>query len=128
MSQYGDYLGYAVVSGNPGLLKQAEPQLALAERNYYSLVGMSKVLMQYGTHQAHWTQLKGWLEKAGRLQDDALPKNLLSFFLYLKGFLYAKLEQRDAAIALFRESYAVYPYPDNGSVDVLRQLGVSLTP
>jgi len=123
LSQYGDYLGYALVSGNAGLLKQAAPQFALAESNYHSLMSMAKVLTQYGTQPAHWKRLAGWLKKAERLQDASLPRNLRSFFLYMKGFLYAKLEQRDAAIALFRQSYATYPYPSNGSLDALRQLG-----
>ncbi len=127
LAQYGEYLGYVVISGNPDLLRQTASQFALAESNFYSLVGLSDVLMQYG-QPAHWTQLKGWLEMAGRLQDEALTKNLLSRFYYLRGYLSAQQGQQRAAISLFRESYAAYPHPDNGSVAALRQLGHSPLP
>ena len=128
LAHYGDYLGYALSSNDPDLAAQVEPMVALAETSFYSIVGMSEVLMQYGKTPAHQERLTGYLEKAENMRDQALTKNLRSRLLYLKGFLYAGQERREEAIALFRQSYRAYPHPENGSLDALKQWGVPVEP
>ncbi|MDD9859307.1 MAG: DUF2723 domain-containing protein [Nitrospira sp.] len=127
LAQYGGYLGWVVLSGNPGLLQHAESQFVLAERSFYSLMGLADVVMQYG-HAAHWTQLAGWLDTAGHLVDEALTKKLRGRFYYMRGYLSAKQGQPEAAVMLFREAYAEYPHPESGAVTALGQLGQSPLP
>ena len=125
IAQYGDFLGYALVSGDPELLGKIEPMVAVAQGSFYSLMGMSEVLMQYG-NKVHWERLQGWLEQAGEMHDEALTKNLRSRLYYLQGYLYAKLERREEAITQFQKAYTAYPHPENGAINALQQLGVPL--
>ena len=82
--QYGDFLGYALLSGDPELQKKIRPLLLLAESNFFRLTGMIEVLM---THQAQPSlpQIESWLKIAKLLQDETLDKERQARFTYLQG-------------------------------------------
>ena len=73
LHQYGDFLGYALLGGDPDLQKEVQPLLPLAESNFFSLNGMIEVLM---THRAQPSllQIENWLKLAESLQDETLDK------------------------------------------------------
>ena len=119
---YGSYLAYAVLSGDPGLLQRQRRALALAQRDFFSLTGMAEILLEHG-QPAHLARVGEWLERAERLQDETLSKERQARFLYLKGYLRHRLGQAEAAVALFRESRALYPHPENAAIAALEQLG-----
>ena len=121
---FGKYLGLAVLSGHPALLKPLQQPLALAEQNFYSLMSMAEVLLEHGD-SSHYAQIEEWLEKAKPLQDETLGKERLARFLYLQGFLRHRRGETQAAGILFRKSRAVYPHPKNASIKALKQLAVA---
>ena len=121
--QYGQYLGYAVLSGEPNLLAQMQNLLTLAERDFFSLTAMAEILLEHGDSN-HWQQIEQWLEMAEHMQNETvLSKERLAWFLYLQGFHLHRLGQLEAGITLFEESHAIYPHPENPSVNALKQLG-----
>ena len=73
LHQYGDFLGYALLSGDPELQKKVRPLLPLAESNFFSLTGMIEVLI---THRAQPSllQIENWLKLAESLEDETLDK------------------------------------------------------
>ena len=118
---FGKYLGLAVLSGDSALLKRLQRSLALAEQNFYSIVSMAEVLLEHGG-SSHYAQIEDWLEKAKPLQDETLGKKQIGRFLYLQGFVRHHRGETEAARILFKESRAVYPHPENASIDALKQL------
>ncbi len=117
----GKYLGLAVLSGDATFLKRLQHALALAEQNFYSLMSMAETLLEHG-EASHYAQIEAWLEQAKPLQDETLGKERLARFLYLQGFLRHRRGETEEARALFKESRAIYPHPENASINALRQL------
>ncbi len=120
----GKYLGLAVLSGDARFLQGIQDSLALAEQNFYSLMSMAEILLEHGG-PSHYAQVETWLEKAKPLQDENMGKERLARFLYLQGFLQHCRGEVEAARILFNESRAIYPHPENASIDALRQLAVA---
>ena len=118
---YGEHLGYAVLSGNAELLERTRHTLALASRSFFSLIGMIEVLLDHG-NRSHVAQINEWVRKAEHMQDEIMSKERRARFLYVKGFLRYHQGRTAEAVALFRQSLAVYPHPDNAAAAALRQL------
>ena len=124
LHKYGQLLGYVVFSGDPAMLEQTRRLRALAARDFSGLMGMAEVLLKYGG-RTHWTQIGEWLEKAGTLGSESLEKWRRARLLYLKGVLLGRQGRTDHAIALFRQSYDVYPHPDNLAIEALTHHGIT---
>ena len=120
--QYGDFLGYALLSGDPELQKKIQPLLLLAESNFFSLTGMIEVLM---THRAQPSlpQIESWLKIAELLQDETLDKERQARFTYLQGFAAFLGGHQQEAIEAFYKSARTYPHPENASLSALQKLG-----
>ena len=124
LHKYGQLLGYVVFSGDAALLEQTRRLRALAARDFSGLMGMAEVLLKYGG-RTHWKQIGEWLEKAGTLGSESLEKWRRARLLYLKGVLLGRQGRTDHAIALFKQSYDVYPHPDNLATKALRHHGMT---
>ena len=110
--------------GLPGVLARMHPSLALAERDFFSLLGMAEMLLEY-RGSSHYAQMEEWLEKAKPLQNKTVRKKRLARFLYVRGFLHLFRGEPEAAKILFKESGAIYPHPKNASIDALKRLAVA---
>ena len=119
---FGQYLGFVILSGHPDLLERMQRSLALAERDFFSLMGMAELLLKHGD-ASHFQQAEEWLQKADPLRNETLDKERLARFLYLKGFLRYRLGDPKAARSLFEESLAIYPHPENASIEALKAVG-----
>ena len=119
---YGEYLGYVVLAANAELLTQTRAAREVAEQSFFSLTGMAEVLLEHGD-DTHFAQLRQWLAKAERLQDETRTKERRARLLYMQGFLSARLGHMDQAVASFKASQREYPHPENAAVGALRQLG-----
>ena len=120
--QYGDFLRYALLSGDPELQKKIQPLLLLAESNFFSLTGMIEVLM---THRAQPSlpQIESWLKISELLQDETLDKERQARFTYLQGFAAFLGGHQQEAIEAFYKSARTYPHPENASLSALQKLG-----
>jgi hypothetical protein len=122
LHQYGDFLGYALLGGEPELQGKIQSLLPLAESNFFSLTGMIEVLM---THRAQPSlpQIESWLELAESLQDETLDKERQARFAYLQGFAAFLGGHQQEAIEAFFKSARIYPHPENASLSALQKLG-----
>lgn len=120
--KYGEHLGYAFLAADPGLLAQTRAAREIAERNFFSLMGMTEIALENGD-KSHLPQIERWLDKAKTLQGQIQTKERKARFLYLQGFFNAHRGRMEQAIALFKESQSVYPHPKNAAVGALSQLG-----
>ena len=122
LHQYGDFLGYALLGGDPELQKKVRPLLPLAESNFFSLTGMIEVLM---THRAQpfLLQIESWLKLAESLQDETLDKERQARFAYLQGFAAFLGGHQQEALEAFYKSARIYPHPENASLSALQKLG-----
>ena len=61
VNDYGQYLGYVILSGDPELLERAAPLRLLAEQDYQGLIGMASVLARFGDdEQLEQAMMCGW--------------------------------------------------------------------
>ena len=119
---YGQYLGYALLSGAPELIERTAPLRELAEQDYYGLNGMASVLARFGD-AAQLEQAMAWLETAETMPDAALTKQAETELYNNMGTVRWRQGQTDAAIALFEKSQETMPHPDNPGTKYLEQLG-----
>ena len=124
MHQFGDFLGYTVLSGDPELNRKASALVDAMGNQYYGLTGMAEILIQHG-NSSHLQQVQQWLENADLLMDETLSKERKGRHNYLRGFLAYRLGQQEKAISFFRKSLKAYMHPENPSRNALKQLGVS---
>ena len=122
---YGFYLGYVVLSDDPDLLKRMQAALELANREVYSLTGMTEVLLKHGS-DSHLAQVEARLGEAQRWQGRFISREQRARFLHLQGTLRLRLGDKGTARALFKKSRTVYPHPDNASIKALVQLDEQL--
>ena len=119
---YAQYLGYAVLGGDPDLLDRTAPLRRLAETDYYGLNGMASVLARLGDAE-QLEQAMAWLQTAESMSDAALTKQAETELYNNMGTVLWRQDQADAAIAQFEKSRDVWPHPDNLGVQYLQQLG-----
>ena len=120
---YGGYLGKSIISNNPKWQGRVEHLIRLAEQDFYSLTSMMETVFRRWDAR-HLDLAKGWAEQAEYLRSRALllKRGDEAKFLYLKGFVLLESGDKDAAISLFRESVAIYDYPENMSKRMLKKL------
>ena len=122
LNDFGQYLGYAVLSGVPDLVERTAPLRAIAEQDYYALNCMASVLARFGNAE-QLKQAMAWLEMAESLLDAALTKQAQAGLYNNMGTVRWRQGQGDAAIALYQKSREIMPHPDNPAVQHLEQLG-----
>ena len=123
VNDFGQYLGYVVLSGIPDLVERTAPLRELAEGDYYALNGMASVLARFGNAE-QLEQAMRWLEMAERLRDDAaLTKQAQAGLYNNMGTVRWRQGDGDAAIAFYRKSREIMPHPDNPAVQHLEQIG-----
>ena len=120
---YANYLGYAVLSGEPELLERIAPLQRLAEQDYYGLNGMASVLARFGD-AGQLEQAMTWLERAEPMRGAALNKQAKTELYNNMGTVRWRQGQTDAAISLFEKSRNTMPHPGNPAVQYLEQLGL----
>ena len=118
---YGQYLGFAVLSGNPELVERTAPLRQLAEQDYYGLNGMASVLAKFGNAE-QLEQAMALLEMAEPLHAAALTKEAESALFNNMGTVRWRQGRADAAIAFFEKSRDIKPHPDNPGVKYLEQI------
>ena len=118
---YGQYLGFAVLSGNPELIERTAPLRELAEQDYYGLNGMASTLAKFGNAE-YLEQAITWLEMAENLHDAALTKQAEIAIYNNMGTVRWRQGRTDAAISFFEVSRDIMPHPDNPGVQYLQQL------
>ena len=124
LHNYGQFLGYVVLSRDPATMERTKPLRALAERDFSGLIGMAEVLLKYGG-RAYWPQIGTWLGKAEPLLDASFERWRRARFYHLKGVLLGRQGRTDPALRAFRRSYAIHPHADNPSIPALEHHGIT---
>ena len=109
---YGQFLGYVMILDHPSVNRQTEEVLALAQENYWSLVGMAKSLLEHG-EISHANIANKFLRKAQNMSTSDRGKRDVSRELYLEGLAQHKLGNSTAAKARFIESLEIDRSPSN---------------
>ena len=118
---FGEYLGFVVLASDADLLAKTREARAVAEQSFFSLMRMAEVLLEHGD-DADLARVQQWLAKAQPLQGEARTKERRARFMYLNGFLSARLGDMEQAVAAFKASQRHYPHPHNAAVGALKQL------
>ena len=121
VNDFGQYLGYAVLSGVPDLIERTAHLRELAEQDYYALNGMASVLARFGNPE-QLEQAMAWLQMAESLSEAALTKQAQAGLYNNMGTVRWRQGDGDAAIALYQKSREIMPHPDNPAVQHLEQL------
>ncbi len=109
---YGEYLGLAQVDGASALSAYVADVLPLAERNYWSLIGMAKAMVeQPGDRTLRLAET--YLHKALALAGDDRGKEHRAMELFVQGYIERRKGRTDRAKALFRESVRINKDPSN---------------
>ena len=124
LHNYGQFLGYVVLSGNAALMERTQRLRTLAERDFSGLIGMAEVLLKYGG-SAYWPQIGTWLGNAEPLLDASFERWRRARFYHLKGVLLGRQGRIDPALRAFRRSYAIHPHADNPSISALEHHGIT---
>ena len=124
LHNYGQFLGYVVLSGNAALMERTQRLRTLAERDFSGLIGMAEVLLKYGG-SPYWPQIGTWLGKAEPLLDASFERWRRARFYHLKGVLLGRQGRIDPALRAFRRSYAIHPHADNPSIPALEHHGIT---
>lgn len=118
---FGEYLGFVVLAADADLLAKTREARAVAEQSFFSLMRMAEVLLEHGD-DADLARVQQWLAKAEPLQGEARTKERRARFMYLNGFLSARLGDMEQAVTAFKASQRHYPHPDNAAIAALKQL------
>ena len=125
MHQFGDFLGYTLLSADHQLKYKAEELIRAMDNQYYGLTGMAEILIEHG-NSFHLNTVQVWLSKADLLMDETLSKERMGRNHYLRGFLAYSLGLREQAVQQFRQSLYAYPHPENPSREALHRLNASV--
>ena len=127
LSHYGTYLGLVFLSGAPTLLEPAEPLFSRADDCYPCLTGLAAALLENPDQGgAHADRIAAWLARAQARHDHALSKGESASLPFLQGRLAELTDDATTAAARYRQSYALYPHPQNEASDALHRLGLAL--
>ena len=119
---YGLFLGNVIRTRDETALSMLENELEIAKTDFFAGMGIMESLLE-STDGA----LDGVAEEVGERAVQQMPDDLgrerRARFLYLLGFLRYRANDEAAALQRFRQSWAVYPYPDNAAGNAIRELG-----
>ena len=118
---YGQYLGFAFISGVPELMERTAPLRELAMQDYYGLNGMASVLAKFGNAE-QLEQAMEWLVMAEPLRGDAITRRGEAEVYNSMGTVRWRQGRVDEAIAFYEKSRDIMPHPDNPGVKHLEQL------
>ena len=120
MQQYGEFVGYMVLSEAPDPVwnEKTEAMVAAMQDQYFGLIGMAEMLIKYGdTGQLQTVQQ--WLQRAEGLKGETLSKEMEGRHYYRLGYVAYRLGQLTEAEALFRRALEVHDHPDNPAWQVI---------
>ncbi|MGI9251169.1 MAG: glycosyltransferase family 117 protein [Pseudohongiellaceae bacterium] len=120
MQQYGEYIGYMVLSGvsDPEWGSRAEAKVAAMQDQYFGLIGMSEMLIKHGDHE-QLLQAQEWVVQADGLIGDTLSKEMRGRHYYRHGFIAYRLGNQQEALELFNRSLEVYDHSENPANEAL---------
>ena len=119
MQQYGNFLGYTILSDDPELKRVAADKVKIMENQYYGLVDMAEVLIEFGSTAEHLKIAQELLQQAEPLVDETLTKSMKGRHHYRLGFLAYRLRNYPEAHKQFAESVKHHDHPDNPSQGAL---------
>ena len=120
LQQYGNFLGYTVLSDEARLKRTAAELVRAMQNEYYGLVDMAEVLIEHGARPEHLATARALLDKAELLRDETLSKDMRGRHHYRLGFLAYRQGDMPEAQKQFGESVKVYNHPGNPSHDALK--------
>ena len=115
LQQYGNFLGYTILSDDPELKRVAAAKVEVMKNQYYGLVDMAEVLIEHGFKREHLSIAQDLLAQAEPLADGTLSKDMRGRHHYRRGFLAYRLRDYGEARKQFIESVRVHDHPDNPS-------------
>ena len=118
---YGQFLGYALLSRDEAIIERTAPERELAELDYYGLNGMAGVLARFGDDE-HQDQAMEYLQVALPLRGDAVTKQAQAEVYNNIGIVHWRQGRADEAIEMFETSRDLIDDPANPGVDFLNQL------
>ena len=123
MQQFGEYIGYMVLSTvpDPSWTARRDRMVAAIQEQYFGLIGMAEMLIKYGTAE-HLPRVQAWLGKAETLVGHTMSKEMLGRHYYRRGYLAFRQGRLRQAWELFQHSLKVHPHPDNPSTPALQML------
>ena len=121
MQQFGEFIGYMVLSSSsdPAWISKRDKMMEAMQKQYFGLIGMSEMLIKYGTVE-HLRTVQRWLATADTLIGDTLSKEMVGRHHYRRGYLAYRLGQRQDARDLFNRSLEVHNHPENPSIEALK--------
>ncbi len=121
MRAYGEYLGLAQVDERSSMNDYVADVLPLAESNYWSLMGMSKSIVdQEGDRTLRMAE--AWLRKAMDIAGDDRSKEARGTEFFVEGQVQRRKGNAGRAKALFLESLRLDRDPSNPAHHVLQKM------
>ena len=117
---YGEYLGLAQVDGASALNAYVADVLPLAERNYWSLIGMAKAMVEQPGNRT-LRLAEAYLRKALEIAGADRGKEHLAMELFVEGYIERRKGRTDRAKALFHESVRINKEPSNPAHQALER-------
>ena len=118
---YGQFLGYALLSRDEAIIESTAVERGLAEADYYGLNGMAGVLARFGDDE-QLEQAMVYLRDALPLRDAAVTKQAQAEVYNNIGIVHWRQGRSDEAIEMFETSRDLIDDPANPGVDFLNQL------
>ena len=107
-------------------LEPTEPLFSRADDCYPCLTGLAAALLENPDQGgAHADRIAAWLARAQARHDHALSKGESASLPFLQGRLAELTDDATTAAARYRQSYALYPHPQNEASDALHRLGLA---
>ncbi len=118
---YGQFLGYALLSRDEAIIESTAVERGLAEADYFGLNGMAGVLARFGDDE-HLEQAMEYLRAALPLRDAAVTKQAQAEVYNNIGIVHWRQGRSEEAIEMFETSRDLIDDPANPGVDFLNQL------
>ena len=121
MRAYGEYLGLAQVDERSSMNDYVADVLPLAEGNYWSLMGMSKSIVDQGGDRT-LRMAEAWLQKAMEIAGDDRSKEARATEFFVEGQVERRKGNAGRARDLFLESLRLDKDPSNPAHHVLHEM------
>ena len=122
---YGQYLGFAkLIDGNEQWKEYIADGLMLAENNYWSLLGLSEILIDYGNADDIGLA-ETYLRKATQLATNDRSRSQEASLVYLDGVVQRKKGNITKARERFEQAIAINRRPTNPAISALKLLPAS---
>lgn len=118
---YGQFLGYALLSRDEALIGETSASREAAEQDYYALNGMAGVLARFGD-DGQLEQAMEYLQTAMSMHNEALSKLAEAEIYNNMGIVRLRQGRNEEAIELFDTSRSVFDDPGNPGVGFLARI------